>query len=307
MSEEILHIPSIARLHQLMGLEPPKHPLISIVDMSRHQMDKTWVGTKMSNNLYSIMLKDYPCGVLYGKNHFDFDNGVLIFTAPNQVIQVTEPPDMEANWDEKSWMLFFHPDLIRGFPLGERIHQHTFFSYEAHEALHLSDSEKQDLFGCIQTIRNEYGERIDNHSSRIIVSTLELLLSYCSRFYERQFNTRTAQNQDVVSQMEKILIDYYDSGKIEEEGAPSIKYCAEQVHLSPSYLSDLLKKETGRTAKDHINDFLVDKAKTLLLGSNDSVSEIAYALGFNYPHYFSRLFKTKTGMTPLKYRGMASA
>ena len=156
--------------------------------------------------------------------------------------------------------------------------------------------------GLAEMLEHEYSQRIDGHSQRVIVSTIELLLNHCSRFYERQFHTRTNHHSDTVSQFEHALKDYFSSGKLLEEGVPSVQYFADEVHLSANYLSDLLKKETGRGAKDHINDFLVEKAKDLLLTSDDSISQIAYSLGFNYPHYFSRLFKARTGMTPQKYR-----
>jgi YesN/AraC family two-component response regulator len=171
-----------------------------------------------------------------------------------------------------------------------------------HEALHLSDQEKRTIKDVIAKIKEEYNERIDNHSQRVIVSSLELLFNYCSRFYERQFNTRTVQNKNIVTKVENILKDYYKSGQLTDYGPPSLHFLAEKVNLSHNYLSDLLKKETGRSAKDHINNFLVEKAKNLLLSTESSVSEIAYDLGFNYPHYFSRLFKNKTGLAPQKYR-----
>lgn len=299
MSEEILKIKSISQLHELQGFEKTKHPLISIVNVAEWEIKEDFVGQKFATDLYAIGLKDKSCGLDYGRNHYDFDEGVLMFTAPNQVTSLNKP---QALNEVQGWMLFFHPDLIRTTPLGENIDGYTFFSYEVHEALHLSEKEEQILTECVRSIKEEYTERIDNHSQRVIVSSLELLLNYCSRFYERQFNTRQAKNKDVVTQVEHILKNYYKSGQLEEYGAPSLHFIADKVHLSPTYLSDLLKKETGRSAKDHINDFLVDKAKTLLLSTEDSVAEIAYSLGFNYPHYFSRLFKNKTGLTPQKYR-----
>jgi len=299
MPDEIIHIQSISQLHELMGFEKPTHPLISIIDVSRLAIGKEWIGVKMTTNLYSIALKDASCGLDYGRNHYDFNEGVLIFTAPNQVFSTTK----EQKLDEiHGWMLFFHPDLIRNTILGAAIDKYSFFSYDVHEALHLSEQEQKTITDCVGMMQEEIAARIDNHSQRVIVSGMELLLNYCSRYYERQFNTRTAHNKDIVAHMEALLKDYYTSGQLLETGPPSIQYFAEKVHLSPNYLSDLLKKETGRSAKDHINDFLVDKAKTLLLSSTDSVSGIAYTLGFNYPHYFSRLFKSKTGMTPQQYR-----
>ena len=299
MEGEILKIKSISELHEKLGFEKPKHPLISVIDVSDLVITEEMLNIKTSTSLYYIGAKNSDCGIQYGRHHYDFNEGVLAFHAPDQVFFATS----EAEFDkETGWMLFFHPDLIRSTPLGENIDDYSFFSYDVHEALHLSEKEKQTLHDVVSRIKEEYNERIDNHSQRVLVSSLELLLNYCSRFYERQFNTRSAQNKDMVSQVESSLKEYYKTGQLLEYGPPSIQYLADKVNLSPNYLSDLLKKETGRSAKDHINDFLVDKAKTLLLSTEDSVSEIAYSLGFNYPHYFSRLFKSKTGTTPQKYR-----
>lgn len=299
MSEDIIRINSINHLHELLGLEKPKHPLISIIDVSKLRITEEMINIKLVANLYYIALKNSDCGMQYGRNYYDFEEGLLAFSAPNQVIMAKSTHEFDQ---DEGWMLFFHPDLIRTSPLGENIENYNFFSYDIHEALHLSDAEKRILKSCVDIIIEEYNQRIDNHSQKVIVSTLELLLNYCSRFYERQFNTREAQNKDIVSQVERILKDYYDSGELAELGPPSLNYLADKVNLSHNYLSDLLKKETGRSAKEHINDFIVNKAKNLLLSTEGSVSEIAYELGFNYPHYFSRLFKNKTGLTPQKYR-----
>lgn len=299
MSEQIIRIESIHQLHAMVGFDKPKHPLISIVDVSQWEIGEEMIGQKVVTNLYSIALKDKSCGIDYGRHHYDFDEGVLIFTAPNQVTSATKAQVIN---EIQGWMLFFHPDLIRNSPLGDHIDEYTFFSYDVHEALHLSEKEENTLFDIVEKIKEEYHERIDNHSQRVITSNLELLLNYCLRFYERQFNTRTSKNKDIVTQINDLLKEYYKTGQLLEKGALSIQYLADQVHLSATYLSDLLKKETGRSAKDFINDFLVDKAKILLLSSHDSIAEIAYTLGFNYPHYFSRLFKAKTGSTPQQYR-----
>ncbi|AYB29126.1 helix-turn-helix domain-containing protein [Chryseolinea soli] len=297
--KDIVRVTSITQLHQAFGLAKPTHPLISILDVSKWVIGKEWVGVKATSDLYSIALKDASCGLEYGRNSYDFGEGVLIFTAPHQVLMKTKE---QSQGEVNGWMLFFHPDLIRNTTLGQNIDHYHFFSYDVHEALHLSDAEQKILTDCINLIDKEIKERIDNHSQRVIVSTLELLLNYSQRFYERQFNTRSAQNKDVVSQFERLLKEYYNSGRFTETGTPSIDFFAEHIHLSANYLSDLLKKETGYSAKDHISNFVVEKAKTLLLSDNDSISGIAYKLGFNYPHYFSRLFKSKTGMTPQEYR-----
>lgn len=299
MAEEIIHIKSVTQLHELLGYEKPKHPLISVVDVSKLKITDELLNVKLVANLYYIALKNKDCGMQYGRNQYDFEEGVLAFAAPNQVVMAKSKVEFD---EDDGWLLFFHPDLIRTSPLGEDIDNYSFFSYDNHEALHLSDAEKQTLKNTVDLIKEEYNQRIDNHSQRVIVSSLELLLNYCSRFYERQFNTRSNENRNIVSRVEDILKDYYQSGELTELGPPSLQYLADKVNLSQNYLSDLLKKETGRSAKDHINDFLINKAKNLLLSTEDSVSEIAYALGFNYPHYFSRLFKSKTGITPQKYR-----
>ena len=250
-------------------------------------------------DLFCIALKDSSCGIDYGRNSYDFDDGVLIFTAPKQVITVKKP---QALKEVKGWMLYFHPDLIRNTTLSSKIDSYNFFNYEVNEALHLSENEQNTLNQIVQLIQDEIKERIDNHSQQVLVTNIELLLNYSKRFYERQFNTRAGSNSDVVSKVEALLKNYYSENQLIEKGHPSIQYLADKCHLSASYLSDLLTKETGRSAKDHINDFLVDKAKHLLLCSTDSISGIAYTLGFNYPHYFGRLFKQKTGKTPQEYR-----
>ncbi|MBO9202029.1 helix-turn-helix transcriptional regulator [Niastella sp. MAH-29] len=203
------------------------------------------------------------------------------------------------------WGLFFHPDLIRSTSLNDKMEGYSFFSYEIAEALHLSEKEKQILYECVLKIQAELQENIDVHSQTIIVSTIELLLNYCTRFYGRQFITRKSTNNAVVVQIEKILKEYFKRSEITETGLPTVKYLAEQVHLSPSYLSDLLKKETGKNTQDHIHFYLIEAAKNMLLSTNKSVGEIAYSLGFEYPQYFNKLFKQKTGKTPIEFRSMS--
>jgi len=300
MSDPLLKIKSISQLHQLLGCSKPKHPLISVLDPQKLQVTPDMRNVRVVSDFYAVWLKTTDCGMEYGRNHYDFEEGVLVFTGPQQVVSVSG----EVADDEEGWMLFFHPDLIRSTGLGEKIGQYSFFSYDLHEALHLSDAEKATITQCIENIKAEYGQRIDDHSQSVIVANIELLLNYCSRYYARQFNTRTTANKDILTRFERALQDYFESDQLLKQGMPSVQYLAEQVHLSADYLSDLLKKETGRTAKDHINDFVVEKAKYLLLNSTDSISGIAYELGFNYPHYFSRLFKAKTGWTPQEYRSL---
>lgn len=298
-SEEIVHIKSVSHLHELSGFSKPTHPLISIIDVSKWVIPEEVVGIRTTSNLYSIGMKDKSCGIEYGRNTYDFDEGVLFFTAPNQVQTITKT--QEEN-EVQGWMLFFDPDLIRNTSLGSIIVKYKFFEYEVHEALHLSDTEQKTITDCVNLIKNEISERIDDHSQNVISTSLELLLNLSQRYYERQFNTRSAQNSDVVSKFEHLLKDYFVTGQLRESGVPSIEYFSDKIFLSANYLSDLLKKETGVNAKDQINNFIIDKAKTMLLGSTDSIGGVAYELGFNYPHYFARMFKNKTGMTPQEYR-----
>lgn len=299
MNDNIFRSKSIAELLQNMGLGKPAHPLIAVIDTSQLAYGEEFVGMRFSSDLYCIALKDQGCGIDYGRKHYDFTEGALIFTAPEQVFKVTKAQALNQS---QGWMLYFHPDLIRNTALGEQIDKYSFFNYEVHEALYLSEQEEEILTQIVKLIDNEINQRIDNHSQQVLVSNIELMLNYSVRFYERQMNTRSAQLTDVLAKVEKLLKAYYQNNHLIETGPPTIQYLAEKCHLSPSYLSDVLTKETGKSAKDHINDFLVDKAKHLLLSSNDSISGIAYSLGFNYPHYFSRMFKQKTGKTPQDYR-----
>ncbi|HMQ46305.1 MAG TPA: helix-turn-helix transcriptional regulator [Saprospiraceae bacterium] len=299
MKDTIIRIKSISQLCEQSGFGKPTHPLIHIVDVSKWAIGPEQIGIRYTSELYTIALKDKSCGIQYGRNSYDFDEGVMMFTAPNQVVSSTKEQKLN---EIQGWMLFFHPDLIRHTTLGAEMDKYSFFSYDVHEALHLSKKEQQTITDIVDKIQEEVLERIDNHSNRVIVAGLELLLSYAWRYYERQFNTRKAANSDVVSQVETLLKEYYDAAGFLNSGMPSGVYFAEKVHLSSHYLSDLMKKETGLGLKDYINAFVVEKAKTLLLTSSDSVSGIAYTLGFNYPHYFSRLFRSKTGLTPSEYR-----
>lgn len=299
MSQEILHIHSISQLINLLELPKAKHPQVLLIRTAEMPLNPDISGLKISSELYMVALKEYDCGLQYGRNKYDFQEGSMVFVAPNQVISSTGEVDPK---EDAGWMLFFHPDLIRKSPLGKNIDKYRFFDYEAHEALHLSEQEKLIVSDIALRIKDEYEQRIDQHSQSVIVSNLELMLNYCLRFYDRQFNTRADHHKDFVSQFESLLKDYFNAGKLKEKGIPALEYFAESMNFSPNYLSDLLKKETGRSTKDHVNGFIIEKAKTLLLNSNHTVSEIAYELGFNYPHYFSRLFKSRTGFTPQNYR-----
>jgi AraC-like DNA-binding protein len=278
------------------------HPLITVLDFSK-VTEQVEQNSKITTDFYSIMFKNYcKNNIKYGRKAIDFQDGNLICIAPNQTIEIDN--EVEEREDKMGWGLFFHPDLIRSTILNDKIKSYSFFHYEVSEALHLSDKEKNILFECIQKIQIELQENIDVHSQYIIVSTIELLLNYCSRFYGRQMITRSQANKSTISQIETILTEYFAKTKVEEQGLPTVKFLADKVHLSPSYLSDLLKKETGKNAQEHIHYYLIEEAKSLLLNSDKNVSEIAFNLGFEYPQYFNKLFKQKTGKTPMEYRNL---
>ena len=298
-----VHLQTMSDLFSLFQLgNTIQHPLVAVVDFSmvnEHIINET----KISADFYSIMFKNYRRNnIKYGRKLIDFQDGSLVCMAPNQIIEMDN--DTEASENMLGWGLFFHHDLIRATSLSDKMKEYSFFSYEIAEALHLAEKEKQILYDCIVKIGAELQENIDRHSQSILVSAIELLLNYCARFYGRQFITRETSNHSVVVQIEKILNDYVKKNNLNEMGLPTVKYLAEQVHLSPSYLSDLLKKETGKNAQDHIHFYLIEEAKNSLLSTNKSVGEIAYSLGFDYPQYFNKLFKQKTGKTPIEFRSM---
>ena len=298
----IIHLKSISAIQQLIPLFKPTHPLVAVIDFSKVD-EYIEEGTRISGDFYTIMFKNYCSNHLrYGRQSYDFQDGNLICIAPKQVISMES--EIEKRADMMGWGLFFHPDLIKGTSLDLKIKEHTFFSYEITEALHLSDKEKQILYDCVQKIASELQENIDAHSQTLIVSNIELFLNYCSRYYNRQFITRKNTNKDSVFQIENILKAYFKSTELQAKGLPTVKYLADQVHLSPNYLSDLLKRETGMNAQDHIHYYLIEEAKSILLNTDSSVGEIAYLLGFEYPQYFSKLFKLKTGKTPVEYRSL---
>lgn len=297
---EIIHLQSIADLHKLFNLGNSQHPLVAVLDFSKVSEQVTQ-NTKITTDFYSIMFKNY-CrnNFKYGRKTIDFNEGNLICMAPNQTIEIDN--EIQEKENMLGWGLFFHPDLIRATTLNDKLKNYSFFNYEVSEALHLSDKEKNVLWECVQKIQSELQENIDVHSQHIIVSTIELLLNYCSRFYGRQMITRSQTNKSIVAQIEHILTHYFAETKVKEHGLPSVKFLADNVHLSPSYLSDLLKKETGKNAQEHIHFYLIEEAKNYLLNTEKNINEIAYTLGFEYPQYFNKLFKQKTGNTPMEYR-----
>ena len=297
-----LVINSIHEAHKLLGLDKPKHPLVSVFKARDYEGAQVFEDIKVAIGLYRVILKSssYTGKIRYGRNSYDYEEGTLIFSAPGQVMEYeneTEPID-----GIEGWTLAFHPDLIRSHQLSEKMSQYSFFNYELTEALHLSDDERRTIEELVEKIIKEYSQNLDQHSQHLIISNIELLLDYCVRFYDRQFFTRTNLNNDIVSRFEKLLISYYQSGKLIEYGIPNVEYCGKALNISPHYLSDLLKKETGMTAKAHIHSFIIDKAKNNLLNSTKSISEIGYELGFEYPQHFSNLFKSKTGISPKEFR-----
>lgn len=299
---EVIKIASITDLHQRLGLVSPKHPLITVFSDQEIQLDKVKENTRFISEMYLIIFKEGVSGSIgYGRNSYDFQHGTLIFVAPGQVMT---SPTREMIKNNKGWSLLFHPDLIRKDQLGSEIDKYTFFSYEITEALHLSADEQEYITTIITQLKKEYSKYLDQHSQQLIISNLELFLNYCRRFYDRQFYTRSNINQDTVAQFEKLLKDYFNTPNLRQTGLPSVSYFGEKLNISSNYLSDLLKKETGKSTRSHINDILIDKIKTALLSSSASISEIAYSLGFDYPQSLSRLFKSKTGHSPKEYRNM---
>lgn len=306
---EILRIKSISQFHQILSLPAPEHPLISFISdndaMSKVNMDKVdkaLFNIRFSSDMYSVMYKDKISGSLgYGRSSYDFQEGTLVFSSPGQVFTSPKQEDLK---DKTGWTLLFHPDLLLKSNLSNKMDSYTYFSYEVTEALHLSSKEETLIFQIIEQIKTEYSQNIDKHSQQLIISNLELLLNYCMRFYDRQFYTRTNLHNDFVSDFELKLKSYFNSEQIIDQGLPTAKYFGTQLNMSSNYLSDLLKKETGKGIKEHIDGYIVRKAKNILLNSNQTVGEIAFKLGFEYPQSFTRLFKKKTGVSPNEYRSV---
>jgi len=296
----IIHIRSIHDIHQMLGYEKPRHPMITIIDLSKVSVPISDTKVRVASDLYSVNFKNKPHGqLMYGRSVIDFEEGCLYGTSPQQVIEFVQEKGVTTM---EGWVLYFHPDLIKGYALHEKITDYGFFSYDANEALHLSDKEKNTLNGVIHQIQEEYEANIDEFSQDVLVSNIELLLSYIKRYYSRQFITRKSQNTGFLADFERMLKAYLVVDHIQEQGLPTVHYFAEKLNLSASYLSDLLKKETGKNTQEHIHYHLIEKAKHLLLNSQASVSEISHNLGFEYPQYFSRVFKKKTGLSPSEFR-----
>ena len=296
--DDIIRLDSIAQYNSLRGIET-LHPLVSVFDFTEMKLIPEGRATY---GFYCVFLKEALCGDLkYGCNYYDYQEGTLVFIAPGQVVGIGSKPGMPM---PQGRGLIFHPDIIRGTSLGRNIKDYTFFSYEANEALHLSEKERQVILDCFDNIDHELHLSVDKHSKTLISNNIELLLNYCLRFYDRQFITRSQANKGILEKFERLLDAYFQSGMPRTHGLPTVKYCAEKIHLSANYLGDLLKKETGKSAQEHIQLKLMDIAKERIFDRSKSISEIAYELGFKHPQHFSRMFKNETGYAPNQYRSM---
>lgn len=297
-----LRIKTISEFHRLNHLPPPEHPLISVVDYALVAAAKTNRSPiSVVGDYYSISVKRGLSGKMrYGQQEYDFDEGIMYFLAPGQVLQMTPAP--EPRTQPTGWILVIHPDFLWNTPLAKTIKQCEFFGYSVNEALFLSEKEEGVLNNLIANIRQEYHANIDKFSQNIIISQIETLLSYAERFYQRQFITRKVTNHQVLDRLEKILGDYFIGENLVLKGLPTVHNIAEELNVSPKYLSSLLKILTGQTAQQHIHGKLIEKAKEKLSTTDLSVSEIAYELGFEHPQSFSKLFKLKTKVSPLEFR-----
>lgn len=294
---DINHIKSISQLVRMLGFPAPLHPLIALVDYNTVSVELFPKGQKVSLDFYKISFKPSFTGhIKYGQGYYDFEEGGLAFLKPKQI--VFPPEDLESY---EGIALYFHPDFIRNYPLGKTINQYGFFSYDVSEALFLSAKEKEVITSLLVTITNELHNNIDSFSQDVLVSQIELLLNYSNRFYNRQFITRKAVNHDIITSLDKLLNRYFEEYSL-ENGLPSVKYISTELRLSQRYLSDMLSSLTGLNTQQYIQNAIIEKAKEKLSTTNLSVSEIAYALGFEHPQSFSKLFRTKTNLSPLEFR-----
>jgi len=296
-----LEIKTVADYLKLRNCEV-LHPLVGIVDFDKVN-DNGHTNTSYDAfhfGCYAIFLKDaVGCKFKYGGKSYDYDEGTLVFMAPNQTIELG---GYDPNFIPKGYALLFHPDLLLGSDMAKKVHEYTFFTYSSHEALHLSSKERKVILSLLDKIQFELEQNMDKHSKKLIVGNIELFLDYCLRFYDRQFLTREMVNQGALQKFDALLKDYFSSEKPKTYGLPSVVYFADQLHLSPNYFGDLVKKETGKSAQEYIQGKLIDVAKEKVFDPSKSVSEIAYELGFKYPQHFSRLFKQKVGHSPKEFR-----
>ena len=295
--DNIVNLESVDRYNSMYGLET-LHPLVSVVDLTK--ATKIINHTQMNYGVYALFLKQTKsCDLKYGRRSYDYQEGTIVCFAPGQAVRV----DMiEDEITPEVYGIVFHPDLIRGTSLAKSMKSYTFFSYAVNEALHLSDQEKEIVMDCLKKISIELEHAIDKHSNALIAMNIELLLNYCMRFYERQFITRSNANKDALTKFEQLLNEYFLSKLPMQEGLPSVKYFADKICLSSNYFGDMLKKETGKTPQEHIQDKVIEMAKEHIVETNETVSQIAYTLGFQYPQHLCRLFKKRVGCTPNEYR-----
>ncbi|PWB23459.1 helix-turn-helix domain-containing protein [Flavobacterium sp. HTF] len=292
-------ISSISELHQLLQISKPDHPLVSFVNLRD-------ISCHFDNNLKSVIYNFYTISIKkgfkgkmrYGQNYYDFDEGVMTFMGPNQIISTEVPMDSSVYGS----MLAIHPDFIQSYPLAKKIKEYGYFSYAVNEALHLSEKEQNMITGIMQNIEQEYLSSIDAFSQDVMISHIELLLNYCNRFYNRQFITRKNANNTLLTKLETLLSEYFESDKAQKLGLPTVAYISEQLNVTPNYLSDMLRSLTGQSTQHHIHNKIIEKAKELLTTTSLSVSETAYKLGFEYPQSFNKLFKSKTNVSPLEFR-----
>lgn len=291
------HYKTITELYTTNGFPPPENPLLGLVTFEDIK-GCTFIHTEFTMGFYKIAFKKVKSGtVLYGKTKYDHDNGSMFFLKPNQIIQMS---DLEVT--ERGFMIYIHEDFLIKHSLHTAIQKYGYFDYEVNEALHLSPKEEEILWDLFNKIRREYYNNQDEYSKDIILTHIDSILKYSQRFYKRQFLNRTVLSGSIISKFTEILKLYFESGKLQKNGLPTVKYMASELSLSASYLSDLLKQETGKTALDHIHIFLIMEAKNLLTNTDKTVAETSYQLGFENPPYFSRLFKKEVGLTPTEYR-----
>ncbi len=294
--EKIIHFETIADYNSFNNNET-RHPLVSVVDFSKATPRH---GSKGFFGFYTIFLKDVKCGDLtYGRHTYDYQEGTLVFIGPGQVAGVNSNGEI---YQPKGHALVFHPDLIHGSSLGKHIQQYSFFGYQSHEALHLSERERKIVLDCFSKIEYELEHAIDKHSKRLIISNIELFLDYCTRFYDRQFITRDKIHSGILEKFESLLTCFFQTDKPQTVGLPSVAYCAAELNLSAGYFGDLIKKETGKTAQEYIHLKIMDIAKEKIFDQSKSVNQIAHELGFKYPQHFTRLFKQRIGQSPNEYR-----
>jgi len=295
--DEIFNLSNVDQYNKLYGLET-LHPLVSVVDLNKATRQMKYA--RWHYDIYALYLKlEKACDIRYGRQKYDYQEGSIVCFAPGQDTETTLITDrVQIN----ALGILFHPDLLQGTSLGKTIRKYTFFSYDVNEALHLSEEERNIVTDCLQIIRKELEHGVDKHSKTILVNYIELLLNYCMRFYERQFVTRSKANHDVLARFDRLLDDYFEGTLAERDGLPSVKYFADKICLSPNYFGDMVKKETGRTPQEHIQEKVIELAKERVTGTTDTVSRIAYSLGFQYPQHFCRLFKKRVGCTPNEYR-----